>query len=101
MSVRKVPGYPTDFWAHDRRQEKLAFAQFVDFTTQRLRDHPRAHIYHYAHYEPTALKRLMSLHGIREAEIDQLLRDGKFVDLYQVVREALRISEPRYSIKNL
>lgn len=90
-----------DFWAHDRRQEKAAFAQFVDFATQRLRDYPHAHIYHYAHYEPTALKRLMSLHGIREAEIDQLLRDGKFVDLYQVVREAIRISEPRYSIKNL
>ncbi|MDO9225269.1 MAG: TM0106 family RecB-like putative nuclease [Pseudomonadota bacterium] len=90
-----------DFWAHDRRQEKAAFAQFVDFATQRLREHPHAHIHHYAHYEPTALKRLMSLHGIREAEIDQLLRDGKFVDLYQIVREAIRISEPRYSIKNL
>jgi len=90
-----------DFWAHDRQQEKVAFAEFVDFVTDRLRDHPEAHIYHYAHYEPTALKRLMSLHGIREAEIDQLLRQGKFVDLYKVVREAIRVSEPRYSIKNL
>ena len=90
-----------DFWAHDRQQEKAAFAEFVDFVTDRLRTYPHAHIYHYAHYEPTALKRLMSLHGIHEAEIDQLLRQGKFVDLYQVVREAIRISEPRYSIKNL
>ncbi|MDP2109201.1 MAG: TM0106 family RecB-like putative nuclease [Thiobacillus sp.] len=90
-----------DFWAHNRQQEKMAFADFVDFVSNRLSDYPKAHIYHYAHYEPTALKRLMSLHGIREAEIDQLLRQGKFVDLYKVVREAIRVSEPRYSIKNL
>lgn len=90
-----------DFWAHDRAQEKAAFAAFIDFVTGRLLDYPAAHIYHYAHYEPIALKRLMSLHGIREAEVDQLLRQGKFVDLYKVVREAIRISEPRYSIKNL
>jgi predicted RecB family nuclease len=90
-----------DFWAHDRAQEKVAFAAFVDFVTARLLTYPVAHIYHYAHYEPVALKRLMSLHGIRESEVDQLLRDGKFVDLYKVVREAIRISEPRYSIKNL
>ncbi len=90
-----------DFWAHDRHEEKTAFAAFVDFVTDHLGRHPSAHIYHYAHYEPTALKRLMSLHGIREAEIDQLLRQGKFVDLYQVVREAIRVSEPSYSIKNL
>jgi len=54
-----------------------------------------------ATYEETALKRLMSLHGTREAEVDHLLRAGKLVDLYKVVREGLRVSEPRYSIKNL
>lgn len=47
------------------------------------------------------MKRLMTLHGIREAEIDQLLRQQKFIDLHQVVRQAVRVSEPRYSIKNL
>lgn len=90
-----------DFWAHDRHEEKMAFMGFVDFVSERLRGHPKAHIYHYAHYEPTAMKRLMSLHGIREAEIDQLLRQERFVDLYTVVRESIRISEPSYSIKNL
>ncbi len=90
-----------DFWAHDRPQEKAAFAAFVDFVTDRLLAYPAAHIYHYASYEPAALKRLMSVHGTREAEIDHLLRTGKFVDLYKVVRESIRVSEPRYSIKNL
>jgi predicted RecB family nuclease len=89
------------FWAHSRAAEKLAFEQFMDFVTARLRAHPHAHIYHYAHYEATALKRLMSIHGTREAEVDNLLRAGKLVDLYQVVREALRVSEPRYSLKNI
>ncbi|MFZ5483844.1 MAG: TM0106 family RecB-like putative nuclease [Pseudomonadota bacterium] len=90
-----------DFWAHSRSEERQAFEAFIDFAMARLKRHPQAHIYHYAAYEETALKRLMSLHGTREAEVDHLLRTGKLVDLYKVVREGLRVSEPRYSIKNL
>ena len=90
-----------DFWAHNRAEERQAFEAFIDFAMQRLKQHPAAHIYHYAAYEETALKRLMSLHGTREAEVDHLLRAGKLIDLYKVVREGLRVSEPRYSIKNL
>lgn len=90
-----------DFWGHNRAEERRAFKAFVDFVMERLKRHRGAHIYHYAAYEETALKRLMSLHGTREAEVDQLLRAGKLVDLYKVVREGLRVSEPRYSIKNL
>ena len=41
------------------------------------------------------------MHGTREIEIDNFLRRHKLVDLYKVVREAVRISEPRYSIKNV
>lgn len=88
-------------WAHSRAEEKRAFEAFMDFVTAWLRRHPAAHIHHYAHYEQTALKRLMSLHGTREAEVDNLLRTHKLVDLYQVVREAVCVSEPRYSLKNI
>ena len=66
---------------------------FIDFVAERLQRYPGAHIYHYAHYEPTALKRLMTLHGTREAQLDDLLRGEKFVDLYKVVREGIRTSE--------
>ena len=59
------------------------------------------HVYHYAAYEVTALKRLMGQYGTREREVDDLLRRDVFVDLYAVVRNALRVSQPRYSIKNL
>ena len=61
--------------------------------------YPDAHIYHYAAYENTAIKKLMRMHGTRENEVDRLLREKKLVDLYQVVRESIRISEPSYSIK--
>jgi len=87
------------FWAHTREEERQAFIDFIDFVTARLKRHPAMHIYHYAHYELTALKRLMTSHGVRESAVDQLLRDARLVDLYKVVREGLRISKPSYSIK--
>lgn len=89
------------FWAHSRAQERIAFENLMDFVTEHLATHPGAHIYHYAAYEITALKKLMGLHGTRENEVDNLLREHKMVDLYQVVREAIRVSEPAYSIKNI
>ena len=91
----------TPFWAHGREEEKAAFQAAVDFIVTQLRKHPNAHIYHYASYEASALKRLSTFHGTREAEIDELLRNRKLVDLYRVVAEGLRVSEPRYSIKNM
>lgn len=87
------------FWAHSRAEEKLAFEAFIDFVVAHLARWPQAHVYHYAPYEPTALKRLMSLHGTREDAVDNLLREHKLVDLYAVVREGIRVGEPSYSIK--
>lgn len=55
----------------------------------RLQRWPDLHIYHYAAYENTALKKLMSLHGTREQEVDDFLRQRRLVDLYRVVTEAL------------
>jgi uncharacterized protein len=89
------------FWGHSRAGEKRAFEQAVDFIMSRLAAHPAAFVYHYANYEESALKRLAMLHGTRENEVDHLLRSHKLVDLYQVVREAILVSEPSYSIKNL
>ena len=85
--------------AATRDQERLAFEQLLDALTARIARFPGLHVYHYAHYEPTALKRLAMQHGTREAELDALLRRETFVDLYQVVRQSLRISHRSYSIK--
>jgi predicted RecB family nuclease len=91
----------TTYWAHDRQAEKLAFESAMDFITARLVKHPDAFLYHYASYEETALKRLAMVHGTREAQLDDLLRRRKLVDVYKVVREGVRISEPGYSLKNV
>ncbi|WP_370312915.1 TM0106 family RecB-like putative nuclease [Sagittula sp.] len=88
-------------WAHDHAAEAEALRTLLDrFRTQRA-EHPAAHIYHYAPYEITALKRLTTKYGIGEALLDQLLREGRFVDLYAVVRGGLIASEPNYSIKSM
>jgi predicted RecB family nuclease len=91
----------TAFWAHDRSGEKRMFEAFVDFVTARIAVNPQAHLYHYAPYEPTALKKLAQLHSTRESEVDDLLRDGRLIDLYAVVRKSLRVSQRSYSIKYL
>lgn len=89
------------FWAHDRSEEKQALVDFVDHVRARRRRWPDLHVYHYAPYEPAALLRLAARHGVYEDEVDQLLRDGVFVDLYSVVRAAIRVSQRSYSIKKL
>ena len=43
----------------------------------------------------------MGRYATREAEVDRMLRGERFVDLYAVVRRALRASVERYSIKDL
>lgn len=90
-----------DWWAHDELEEKAGFEAFIDWVlTRRQADHTM-HVYHYAAYEKTALKRLMGKYGTMEQQVDDLLRDGVFVDLYEIVRHGVRVGEPRYSIKNL
>ncbi|WP_290062272.1 TM0106 family RecB-like putative nuclease [Amycolatopsis solani] len=91
----------TAFWAHSRAQEKRAFEEFVDFAAARVAEHPGSHVYHYAPYEVTAIKRLAAVHGTREETVDHLLRSGAVVDLHAVVRKALRVSQRSYSIRHL
>ena len=90
-----------DWWAHDREQEKQAFEQFIDWVHARWKQHPGLHVYHYANYEVAAMRRLMGRHGTRENEVDDLLRNEVFIDLYQVVKQAMCIGEPSYSIKKV
>jgi predicted RecB family nuclease len=101
--VEIVGGAPVfhGFWAHDRAEEKAAFEALVDLLIERLQRDPTLHVYHYASYEPAALKRLMGRHATREEEVDRLLRGGVLVDLYRVVTQGVRISKDGYSIKKL
>jgi predicted RecB family nuclease len=95
------------FWSRDedgaftRPGERRAFERFMDFVTERLERDPGLHIYHYAPYEPTALKRLMGRYNTREEEVDRLLRGGVLVDLLRAVRQSVRASVESYSIKKI
>jgi predicted RecB family nuclease len=86
-----------DWWAHDREGEKAAFEGFIDWVFGRWQKNPRMHIYHYAAYEVSAIRRLSTRNDTRQEEVDALLRGRVFVDLYQVVRRGLRIGEESYS----
>ena len=88
-------------WALTREEEARAFKRFVDFVMSRWDQHPDMHIYHYAPYEPSALKRLMGRFALCEDEIDRMLRGGLFVDLYTIARQSVRASVESYTIKNL
>ncbi|WP_169581897.1 MULTISPECIES: bifunctional RecB family nuclease/DEAD/DEAH box helicase [Microbacterium] len=91
----------TALWAHSFADEKRALETFLDIVNLRRAQFPGMHIYHYAPYEPTHLLAMAARHGVREADVDRLLRDGVFVDLYPIVRRALRVGSRSYSIKKL
>jgi uncharacterized protein len=94
------PNYEA-LWSFTRSEEKKAFETFIAKVMERWRRNPEMHIYHYAPYEPTAIKRLVGRHGTCVDEVDELLRAGIFVDLYRAVRQGIRASVESYSIKRL
>jgi uncharacterized protein len=109
FGVLDTAGTFTPIWSFDPERpgeitlagEKAAFESLMDLLVERLGRYPDMHVYHYASYEPTALKRLMGRHATREDEVDRLLRGGVLVDLFRAVRQGLRASVESYSIKRL
>lgn len=91
----------TALWAHSFAAEKQALQTFL--TTLKLirTAHPGMHVYHYAPYETSHLLAMAARHGVGEAEVDALLADGVFVDLYPIVKRAVRVGSRSYSIKKL
>ncbi len=102
-SVLTDAGRPTfhTWWGHSRAEEKVAFEGFIDFVMDRWRADHGMHVYHYAAYERGRIGMLATRHATREVEVDRILRGELFVDLYAVVRQALRIGVRSYSIKSL
>ena len=91
----------TPLWAAAPEQERENFQQFIDLAIATRQSDPTAHVYHFAPYEPAALKRLMGRYATREVELDELLRGRVFVDLHRVVKRSVLASVERYSIKDL
>ncbi len=89
------------FWAHTWAEERVALRGFLDYLGARRAEFPGMHVYHYASYERTHLLNIAARHGVGEDEVDQLLRDNVLVDLYPVVKKAMRVGSHSYSIKKL
>lgn len=88
-------------WVSNMEEEKAALEQFIDFVFDKRNEFPALHIYHFAPYETTALKRMMGKYATKENEIDVLLRTNCFVDLYRVLKQSIRAGVERYSLKDL
>ncbi len=88
-------------WALDAAGEKSAFETFLDEVAARRQAWPDLHVYHFAPYEPAALKRLMGRHATREEALDRMLRSELFVDLHAAAKQAVRASVERYGLKEL
>lgn len=89
------------WWAHDDEAEAQLTADLLAALRRQWDQHPGMHVYHYAPYEQTALKRMSERYDVGQGDLDALLRGGRFVDLYAVVRQGLAISKESYSIKKL
>ena len=89
------------FWAHDRAAERVALRDFLAYLADRRARFPGMHVYHYAAYEKSTLRRLAARHGEGEAQVDALLREGLLVDLYAAVKAGVRTGQRSYSLKKL
>jgi len=88
-------------WAHNKEQEKKNVIEFFDFTESHFKKYPSSKIYHYGSYEITALQKLTSFHKVMGIEYDHYLNLDKFVNLLNVNRQGIFISENSYSLKNI
>ncbi|HEX6226098.1 MAG TPA: TM0106 family RecB-like putative nuclease, partial [Chryseolinea sp.] len=88
-------------WSINRSEEKNAFRAFMQFVLERWKRFPKMYIYHFAPYEPSAVKRLARVHAVFEKEVDDLLRAERFIDLHAIFKEGLLASVETYSLKAL
>ena len=90
-------------WAHDEDSERIALQNVVDFIYERIAEPTGGdlRVYHFGHYEPSALRRLATRYATYETKLERLFRESRFVDLSRVVTQALRIGVESYSIKKL
>jgi predicted RecB family nuclease len=100
FGIWSAAGYQA-WWATDDAEERAAFESVMDLITAAVQADPAMHVYHFNHYEPTAFKKLASRYVTRVEPLNEMLRAERFVDLYPIVRQAVRAGVESYSIKKL
>ena len=87
------------WWAHTEDEMKIAFENYMDWTYARWKSDQGMHVYHYGQFEITAMRTLMGYFGTREKEVDDLLRNEVFIDLFRVVRQSICVGTSGYGLK--
>lgn len=87
-------------WATSPDAERQAFDELIGLFTDQLRSRPGSHIYHYNHYERTALRRLSERHDLHAGVVEELIEPA-LVDLLPVVRRSLIVGAEGMGLKKL
>jgi uncharacterized protein len=68
-------------WAHDEESERSALQDVVDFIYHRIAEPTGSdlRVYHFGHYEPSALRRLSTRYATYETKLERLFRESRFV----------------------
>ncbi|MBF0442717.1 MAG: TM0106 family RecB-like putative nuclease, partial [Oligoflexales bacterium] len=89
------------FMASAKDQEQSVFKNFIEWAYSRWESDPKMHIYHYGNYEQAALERLSIQHNICEDKVEELAKNGVFINLERMVCQALRIGTASYGLKDV
>jgi predicted RecB family nuclease len=88
-------------WAHDVAGEADNTRALISWIAERRALFPGMHVYHYNHTERSSLERLASEHGADEGLLAELVANGVFVDVLDVIRQTVRVGAESYSLKVL
>ena len=87
-------------WAHTLHNQQLMIRGLMEFFRDRRERFPRMHVYHYNHTERSTMERLMN--DADDANLFASLDEsGLFVDLFVIVRNAVRVGVESYGLKHL
>ncbi|MFT4865538.1 MAG: putative RecB family nuclease [Ilumatobacter sp.] len=89
------------WWAHDVDEERDATVALVEYLAERRERFGDMHVYHYNHTERSSLQRLTQHHGVAELELEALVAEGRFIDLFPIVTGAVQIGIESYGLKQV
>lgn len=90
-----------DFWTHDTEQQAGMVNDLLRWLYDRWKASPTHHVFHYGLYPLESIRWLVGQSGVVEETLDQLISHRIFVDIYKVVRGALRVGVGRYDLEQL
>ncbi|MBF0807681.1 hypothetical protein E4U03_03495 [Rothia nasimurium] len=83
----------SQFWASSRATEGRLLTDFLGMLHHQRQLNPGLRVYYFGAPVMAALQQLASVHGVGEAFLTDLQREGVFIDLSEVLRRSMRLSE--------